>query len=320
MAKKDFYEILGVKKNASEKEIKSAYRKLAKRYHPDTNPGDKVAEQKFKEVTEAYNILSDQEKRKLYDRFGMAAFDGGMGNGDYTQSGAESYGDASNPFGNGNYREYHYSSGNMDDIFGDMFGDMFRGETFGGHFGGGFGEDDVYECTKGKNIYSDITIDFEDAVFGCDKVLHFEGNTRERLKVHIPAGIDEGQSVRLKGKGQPGRGRSEAGDLLLKVHILEKAGYRREGRDVYVTESIPYATAVLGGEARFRTLYGPVACKIPAGTQSGSRIRIKNKGIVAMNDPRVHGDEYVIIQIQVPKNVSGEEKRIIEELQQVQRC
>ena len=306
MAKRDFYEVLGVKKSATEKEIKSAYRKLAKKYHPDTNPGDKNAEQRFKEVTEAYNILSYSEKRKLYDQFGMAAFDGSMGSDP---------GEQSNPFGNGGtYREYHYSSNgqNMDDIFGDLFGDMFHGGSFGGHFRRGFQDDDVFEYTKGKNVYSDITIEFEEAVFGCDKVLHFEGNAKQPLKVHIPAGIDEGQSVRLKGQGQNG------GDLLLKVHINEKAGYKRVGKDIYITESIPYTTAVLGGEARFRTLYGMVACKIPAGTQSGSKIRIKNKGIVSMNDPAVHGDEYVIIQIQVPRNVDKEERRILEELRQAQ--
>ena len=306
MAKRDFYEVLGVKKSATEKEIKSAYRKLAKKYHPDTNPGDKNAEQRFKEVTEAYNILSDSEKRKLYDQFGMAAFDGSMGSDP---------GEQSNPFGNGGtYREYHYSSNgqNMDDIFGDLFGDMFHGGSFGGHFRRGFQDDDVFEYTKGKNVYSDITIEFEEAVFGCDKVLHFEGNAKQPLKVHIPAGIDEGQSVRLKGQGQNG------GDLLLKVHINEKAGYKRVGKDIYITESIPYTTAVLGGEVRFRTLYGMVACKIPAGTQSGSKIRIKNKGIVSMNDPAVHGDEYVIIQIQVPRNVDKEERRILEELRQAQ--
>ena len=297
---KDLYEILGVKKNASEKEIKSAYRKLAKKYHPDTNPGDKIAEQKFKEVTESYNILSDAEKRKQYDRFGMAAFDGSMG--------AETASGGFNPFGNsGYYREYHYNGNSGEDIFGDIFGDLFRGHSFHDRFKGGFQEEDVFERSKGKNSYSDITIDFEEAAFGCDKLLHIEGNTRETLKVHIPAGIDEGQSVRLKGKGRNG-------DLLLKVHILEKPGFKREGRDVYITENIPYTTAVLGGTARFRTLYGPVECRIPAGTQSGSKIRIKNKGIVAMNHPEIHGDEYVTIQIQVPKKVTAEEKRIMEEL------
>ena len=270
MNNRDLYETLEVKKGASEQEIKRAYRKLAKKYHPDTNPGNRTAEQKFKEVTEAYNILSDPEKRKLYDQFGMAAFDGSMENG-------------------GSWKYQDSSQG-----------------SFHSHFGRGFQEDSSENFRK-KNSYADITIDFEEAAFGCEKILQVDGYKRERLKVHIPAGINEGQSVRLKGKGV-------AGDLLIRVHIQEKPGYRREGKDVYVTESIPYTTAALGGTARFRTLYGPVECKIPPGTQPGSKIRIKNKGIVAMNDPKVHGDEYVTIQIQVPKTVTPEEKRIMEEL------
>ena len=286
MNNRDLYETLEVKKGASEQEIKRAYRKLAKKYHPDTNPGNRTAEQKFKEVTEAYNILSDPEKRKLYDQFGMAAFDGSMENG-------------------GSWK-YQDSSQNQEDMFGDIFENFFRQGSFHSHFGRGFQEDSSENFRK-KNSYADITIDFEEAAFGCEKILQVDGYKRERLKVHIPAGINEGQSVRLKGKGV-------AGDLLIRVHIQEKPGYRREGKDVYVTESIPYTTAALGGTARFRTLYGPVECKIPPGTQPGSKIRIKNKGIVAMNDPKVHGDEYVIIQIQVPKTVTPEEKRIMEEL------
>ena len=286
MTNRDLYETLEVKKGASEQEIKRAYRKLAKKYHPDTNPGNRTAEQKFKEVTEAYNILSDPEKRKLYDQFGMAAFDGSMENG-------------------GSWK-YQDSSQNQEDMFGDIFENFFRQGSFHSHFGRGFQEDSSENFRK-KNSYADITIDFEEAAFGCEKILQVDGYKRERLKVHIPAGINEGQSVRLKGKGV-------AGDLLIRVHIQEKPGYRREGKDVYVTESIPYTTAALGGTARFRTLYGPVECKIPPGTQPGSKIRIKNKGIVAMNDPKVHGDEYVTIQIQVPKTVTPEEKRIMEEL------
>ena len=286
MNNRDLYETLEVKKGASEQEIKRAYRKLAKKYHPDTNPGNRTAEQKFKEVTEAYNILSDPEKRKLYDQFGMAAFDGSMENG-------------------GSWK-YQDSSQNQEDMFGDIFENFFRQGSFHSHFGRGFQEDSSENFRK-KNSYADITIDFEEAAFGCEKILQVDGYKRERLKVHIPAGINEGQSVRLKGKGV-------AGDLLIRVHIQEKPGYRREGKDVYGTDSIPYTTAALGGTARYRTLYGPVECKIPPGTQPGSKIRIKNKGIVAMNDPKVHGDEYVTIQIQVPKTVTPEEKRIMEEL------
>ena len=326
MAKRDFYDCLGVAKNADEKQIKSAYRKLAKKYHPDTNPGDKQAEQRFKEITEAYNVLSDKEKRKLYDQFGMAAFDGSMGD----PSASDPFGGSGRGFGNGGqYREYHYSSGNMDDIFGDIFGDMFHDRGFGSGFSGrtsssfggfedafgsGFDGQAQYDHAEGKNIHSDVTIDFEEAAFGCDKYLLFEGDKKESLQVHIPAGIDEGQSVRLKGKGESGRYGKQAGDLLLKVHIRPHPEYTRKGNDVYITQAIPYTTAVLGGKAYFKTLHGTVECTVPAGTQSGSKIRLKNKGIVSMKNPAKHGDEYVVVQIAVPKNLTPEQRRVIEQL------
>lgn len=308
MSEKDLYQILGVSREADEKSIKSAYRKLARKYHPDANPGNKAVEAKFKEITEAYNILSDPEKRKLYDRFGMAGVDGsmdasgGQASGGGPFSGGFDFGDG------GHYREYHYSTGNMDDVFGDMFGDLF-----GDHFRNGFQKDGA---RQGKNIHSEITITFEEAAFGCDKRLRFEDGRMGSIEVHIPAGIDEGQSVRLKGKGAGPKGHE--GDLLLKIHILEKPGYERKGMDVYTTETIPYTTAVLGGTAYFKTLYGSVQCNVPAGTRSGSRIRLKNKGIVSMKSPDRHGDEYVVIQIEVPQNISSEERRALENLRNVQ--
>lgn len=341
MAKRDYYDCLGVAKRADEKEIKNAYRRLAKKYHPDANPGDKQAEQRFKEVTEAYNVLSDKEKRKLYDRFGMAAFDGSMGDpsaGD-PFGGAGGSGESSGGFGNGGqYREYHYSTGNMDDIFGDLFGDMFHGGGFhdsssggfggssgggfggfGDPFGGGFDGQTRYDHGEGKNVHSDVTIDFEEAAFGCDKYLRFEGDQKESLQVHIPAGIDEGQSVRLKGRGRAGRYGKQAGDLLLKVHIRPHPEYTRKGNDVYITQAIPYTTAVLGGKAYFKTLHGMVECNVPAGTQSGSRIRLKHKGIVSMKDPVKHGDEYVVIRIAVPKTLTPEQRRAVEQLASVEK-
>lgn len=306
MADKDLYQILGVGRNADEKAIKSAYRKLAKKYHPDTNQGNRHAEARFKDITEAYNILSDKEKRKLYDQFGMAGVDGSVG--------AERDGAFAGGFDFGNegpYQEYRYHSGNMDDIFNGFFGDMFGGSFRHGEGRGGMGRE------RGRNIRSEITITFEEAAFGCDKQLRFENSAQGPLEVHIPAGIDEGQSVRLKGKGHGSRG--SEGDLLLKVHILEKPGYERKGTDVYVKGSIAYTTAALGGTAYFDTLYGRVQCKIPAGTQSGSKIRLKNKGIVSMKNPNVHGDEYVVVQIEVPKELSAEERRALEHLRDVEK-
>lgn len=259
-AKRDYYEVLGVRRDAEEKEIKHAYRKLAKQYHPDTNAGDRNAEQRFKEATEAYEILSDPEKRKQYDRFGF----------------------------------------DEDDFFENLFG-------------GGFGR---RREQRGRDLESELTISFEEAAFGCKKNIRLSGSFDQQLEVTIPAGIEEGQSVRLKGKGYPGSSfyGTQNGDLFLNIHIAAKPGYERKGLDVYTTEKIPYPTAVLGGEAVFHTLYGDVKCRIPAGTQSGSRIRLRQKGIVSMKNPAVHGDAYVEIQIAVPKNVSPQEAQLLREL------
>lgn len=313
MAKRDYYEVLGISKNADEKAIKRAYRVLAKKYHPDTNAGNEESEQKFKEVTEAYTVLSDPQKRKLYDQYGFAAFDGSMGNGSTSDSGY--YQNNYNPFGNhqnGAYTEYHFEGGNMEDLFDELFGGGF-GHHFRDDFRNGRSQ------SKGQDMKAEIDISFDEAIFGCDKMIQLQDGAGKRLQIHIPAGIDEGMSIRLKGKGYPGLRGGEAGDLFIKVHIMEKAGYERKGMDIYTTASIPFTTAVFGGEAELPTLYGRVVCKIPKGTQSGSRIRLKNKGVVSMKDSSVKGDEYVTIQIQVPTHLSEAEKQKLMEYDQLSK-
>ena len=314
--KRDYYEVLGVSKNADENAIKKAYRKLAKKYHPDTNSGDADAEKKFKEVTEAYSVLSDKEKRKLYDQFGHAAFDEGAGGGTYQSQNQ-----------NGGYqRAYHFNSDDMGDIFGDIFGDMFHGRSssgFGGQgfkqsYGSGFGGGSFK--SKGQDLHAEIRVSFEDAAFGCEKVINLssgQGTQAQSLKVRVPAGIEDGKSIRLRGKGGPGMNGGEAGDLLLKIHVDEKPGYERKGMDVYTTISVPFTTAVFGGEAIVNTLKGSVKCKIPAGIQSGSKIRLRGKGIVSMKDPSVHGDMYAAVQIQVPRNLSPEAKQKLREFEKI---
>ena len=346
MGKRDYYEVLGINRSADEKEIKRAYRKLAKKYHPDMNPGDKQAEQKFKEVTEAYNVLSDQEKKKLYDQYGFAAFEEGFGQGGFDQggfkqggagSGFGSGGFRSSGFGNGGYQEYHFEDGDdMGDIFGDMFKNMFHGQKNSGYsrqssgFGGqgfhsGFGGSGFGGHTqeKGSDLHADVNVSFDDAAFGCEKLIHLTSQNgtgkRTSLQVHVPAGIDDGQSIRLKGKGMPGVGGGEAGDLFLKVHVGARPGFERKGMDVYTSAEIPFTTAVFGGETRVQTLNGSVICKIPAGCQCGSKIRLKGKGIISMKNPSVHGDLYVTIRIQVPQNLSPEAKEKLREFQQVCR-
>lgn len=329
MAKRDYYEVLGIDKKADDKAIKRAYRKLAKKYHPDTNPGDKQAEQKFKEVTEAYNVLGDEKKRKLYDQYGFAAFEEGAAGGAYGGAGSGFSGFQGGFGGNGGYQEFHFKggqNGNMDDIFGDIFGDMFHGRSssgFGGQgfkqsYGSGFGGGSFK--SKGQDLYAEIRVSFEDAAFGCEKVINLssgQGTPAQSLKVRVPAGIEDGKSIRLRGKGGPGMNGGEAGDLLLKIHVDEKPGYERKGMDVYTTISVPFTTAVFGGEAIVNTLKGSVKCKIPAGIQSGSKIRLRGKGIVSMKDPSVHGDMYAAVQIQVPRNLSPEAKQKLREFEKI---
>ena len=335
--KRDYYDVLGIDRNADEKTIKKAYRKLAKKYHPDTNAGNADAADKFKEVNEAYDVLSDPKKKKMYDQFGHAAFEAGADPG--AGAGAGGFGGFQGG-GNGSYQEFHFNGADMGDMFGDIFGDMFHGRSNGGgrsysfhsdgnggfhqyysngsgaggfgqdgHFGdfgssGGFGRGQFRQ--KGSDIHADVTVSFDDAAFGCEKMIHLQdGNGQiQSLKVNIPAGIDTGKTVRLKGKGNPGFNGGEAGDLLLKVTVGDRAGFERKGMDVYTNITIPFTTAVLGGEAVVPTLTGNVVCSIRPGTQSGSKIRLRGKGIVSMKDKNIHGDEYAVVQIQVPKNLN----------------
>ena len=321
---KDYYEVLGVDRNADDETIKKAYRKLAKKYHPDTNAGNAEAEKKFKEISEAYAVLSDKEKRKEYDQFGSGDFDGGNPFG-----GGTSYRYYTNGDPNQGYQEFHFEGGNMDDIMEELFGHM--GGM--GHMGGGFGSERNHRSSRtsfynngfdngfdggftgssmNNNIETEMTISFDDAVFGCDKLISLQdphsSAASKKLKVHIPAGIASGQTVRLKGKG-----RTSAGDLLIKVTVEEKIGYERKGMDIYTTVNIPYEIAALGGEATIPTLYGNVKCKIKEGTQSGCKIRLKGKGVVSMKNSSQYGDQYATVQIQVPRRLSEEAKQKLKE-------
>lgn len=328
--KRDYYEVLGVARNADDATIKKAYRKLAKKYHPDMNKDNPSAEEKFKEVTEAYNILSDKEKRKMYDQFGHAAFDeggGGAGAGGY-QGGFGSNGTFHfNGGPGGSYQEFHYSGDNLDDIFDGIFGG-FKGKGFGNGFhskgfhtqdfeddSGFFGRGGRSRSQEGEDVLAKVDVTFEEAALGADKVIHFRSpdGKDESLQVHIPAGIDSGQKIRLKGKGMPGRNGGSAGNMLLEVNVLKKPGFERKGMDIYTTVEIPFATAALGGEAIVPTLNGRVSCKIKEGTQSGTKIRLKGKGIVSMKNASQKGDEYAVIQIQVPKHLSPDARQKLTE-------
>ena len=329
-AKRDYYEVLGIKKDASQNDIKKAYRKMAKKYHPDTNAGDAKAEERFKEISEAYSVLNDPEKKKLYDQFGHAAFDGsapgaGAGNG---QGGFGGFGGFSGFGGDqgGSYREYHFEGGDMDDILKDIFGGGFSGGTasgfsggFSGRHGGGFSGFGPHDLRQdGSDVTADIDVSFNEAAFGCDKYINIKDPATGKsssIKVHIPAGIDSGQSVRLKGRGTPGANGGKDGDLLLRVRAAKRPDMERKGMDVYSTVSVPFSTAVMGGKVPVETLHGKVMCRIAPGTQSGTKLRIKDKGIVSMKDPSKQGSHYAVVEIQVPKNISEEAKQKLREFE-----
>ena len=364
--KRDYYEVLGVAKGASDDEIKKAYRKAAKASHPDLHPDDKEAEARFKEINEAYEVLSDPQKRARYDQFGHAAFDGtgqpgggygagGSGFGGFGGAGGSGFsGFSQGP--DGSYQEYHFD-GNMDDILKDIFGHGFSGGAsgssgFGGFsgssgasgfsgssgkgfsgFGGGsgfggasgFGGGAGYGSfpQDGDNVNADINVSFDEAAFGSDRYFDLKdpSGKKQSIKVHIPAGIDDGQSIRLRGKGMPGANGGKTGDLMLKVHVASRPGFERKGMDVYAPVRIPFSTAVLGGKVEVQTLRGRVKCTIKPGTQSGTKLRLRDKGIVSMKDPSKFGCHYAVVEIDVPRNLSDEAKqKLVEFDRAAQAC
>ena len=342
--KRDYYEVLGIEKNADDAAIKKAYRVLAKKYHPDMNPGDAEAERKFKEASEAYAVLSDAEKRRQYDQFGHAAFDGagGAGAGGFDFSGMD-----------------------MGDIFGDIFGDFF---------GGGRSRRANNGPMRGANLRASVRISFEEAVFGCEKEIEITlkdecsnchgtgakpGTTpetctkcggkgkvmytqqslfgmvqnvqtcpdcngtgkvvkekcpdchgsgyiasRKRIKVSIPAGIDNGQSVRIRDKGEPGTNGGPRGDLLVEIVVSRHPIFQRQDMNIYSTAPISFAQAALGGEVRINTVDGDILYDVKAGTQTDTKIRLKGKGVPSLRNKSVRGDHYVTLVVQVPTGLN----------------
>ncbi len=363
--KRDYYEVLGVDKGADDAALKKAYRALAKKYHPDMNPGDTEAEAKFKEASEAYAVLSDPDKRRQYDQFGHAAFDGSGGGAAYDFSGMD-YGD----------------------IFSSIFGDFFGG---GGGFSGfgGFGGSgrSANSPRQGASLRARVNIKFEEAAFGCEKELeivlkdecqtcHGSGakpgtskatcgkcngqgrirvtqqslfgvmqnittcpecagdgqiikdkcsdcygtgyvSKKKRISVSIPAGISDGQSVRIAGKGEPGTNGGPRGDLLVEVRVTTHAIFQRNGMDVYSSAPISFAQAALGGEILIDTLDGKVSYEVKPGTQTDTRIRLKGKGIPSLRNNNLRGDQYVTLVVQVPTGLNHEAKEALRHFDEV---
>ena len=354
-SKRDYYEVLGVSKDADDAAIKKAYRALAKKYHPDMNPGDAEAEKKFKEASEAYAVLSDAEKRRQYDQFGHAAFEGGAG-------------------GAGGFGGFDFNGADFGDIFGDIFGDLFGG---GGRRGGRANNGPM----KGANIRKSIRITFEEAVFGCKKELEvilkdpcttcggtgakpgtspetcpkcggkgqvvytsqsFFGtvqnvqtcpncggsgkvikekctscsgtgytSSKKKIEVTIPAGIDNGQSVRIREKGEPGTNGGPRGDLLVEVNVSRHPIVQRQDMHIFSTVPISFAQAALGGDVKIQTVDGAVIYNVKPGTKTDTKVRLKGKGVPSLRNSAVRGDHYVTLVIQTPEKLSAEAKEAL---------
>ncbi len=305
MSKKDFYQTLGVTKSSTADEIKKAYRKLAMQYHPDKNQGNKKAEEKFKELSEAYEVLSDTEKRKNYDMFGHAGINGNpFGAGGGQQQQGNPFGRGGNPFG----------SADINDLFGDIFGEAF---------GAGAGRSRTQQqhrprqSSKGADLRYTLTITFEEASAGCEKVISFvrQVGSREeaaKLSVTVPAGVKEGQRLKLTEEGdKPSSG--VAGDLYVIINLQEHLLFKREEADVMLDLPVKYTEAILGTEVEIPTLTGKAQIKIPAGTYSGQVLRLKGKGF-----PRIggigNGDMLVRLLVDTPLKTNSRQKELLEEL------
>jgi len=288
---RDYYEVLGVKKGASMDELKKAYRKLAVKYHPDKNPGDKQAEERFKEINEAYAVLSDPKKKEQFDRFGSNTF-----HQQYSQE---------DIFRGFNVDDMFKDQGfGTDDIFSRIFGDAMRRQR------GGHGR----MAAKGEDFSMEVQVTFRDAYDGAEKRVAFmrEG-VREELSVKIPAGIESGAKLRVAGRGAPGRMGGPAGDLFLTVIVGADPLFQREGNDIVHNHEVLFSQAVLGGAIDVPTMEGTKRIKIPAGIQPGTKVRLKGLGFPQVGK-QARGDMYVRIMVQVPEHLTPTQRELVEQL------
>ncbi len=311
---KDYYQLLGVNKAASPDEVKKAYRKLAMKYHPDRNKGDKEAEERFKEINEAYAVLSDPEKRKQYDTFGQAGFRQRFSQEDIFRG--SDIGDVLRDMG-------------MGDFFSRFFGGGMRGgggfRTYSGgprpgaggfDFGGAFGGQAAPQM-RGRDLVYELPITLEDVVHGGSKMVSYRrGGNLEKVSVKIPPGISSGKRLRLAGKGEPGPGAAPPGDLFIRVRVMDHERFRRKGDDLEVDLEVPFSQAALGGEQQVATLEGKsLSVKIPKGTQGGSKLRLRGQGLPRFGSSG-RGDLLVLVRLTVPQRLSKRQRQLLDELAQ----
>ncbi|MFN9720411.1 MAG: DnaJ C-terminal domain-containing protein [Planctomycetota bacterium] len=297
MSKRDFYEVLGLSRSASQDEIRKAYKKLARKFHPDVKPADPDAEKKFSEITEAYDVLSDEQKRANYDQFGHAA----RGAGGNPFDGFQGFG------GGGGGAAF-----DLNDILGGMFG---GGGGRGGSPFGGAGRRAQPRSQKGQDAKAEITVPFSVAINGGEHTVTLQhGASSERLSVKIPAGIEDGKSIRLAGQGTPGVAGGPPGDLIVTVHIAAHPWFRRDGQNLLVEVPVTASEAVLGAKIDVPTLNdGMVVLTIPPGTSSGAKLRLRGKGVLNHKSGE-RGDQFVTLKIVVPKDLSAEARELFERL------
>lgn len=306
---KDYYETLGVPRDADGKAIKRAFHKLARRYHPDHNPDDAEAEARFKAITEAYEVLSDPEKRAKYDRFGQAwnrhSQAGGPGGFDWS-------GWAPGP-GQGQTRRY--TAEDLESIFGASGGGGFS-DFFETLFGRGAGAPRRAPTMgqAGRDLEQAVEISFDESFHGARRILNKDGR---RLEVSIPPGVRTGSRVRMRGEGMPGQGGGAAGDLYLLVEVTPDPRYERREDDLHVQVPVPVATAALGGEVRVPTPDGEVQLKLPPGTQNGRRFRLRGRGMPRLKAPDSRGDLYAVVELRLPEPLTEAERALFEELRKL---
>ncbi|AKD04625.1 J domain-containing protein [Pontibacter korlensis] len=310
MEYKDYYKILGVDKKASQADIKKAYRGLAKKYHPDKNKDNPGAEEKFKDISEAYEVLGDEEKRKQYDQLGAnwrQFQQAGPGGQYYGQPG-------------GGFTGSYQTTGGFSDIFGSSgggFSDFFE-QFFGGGAAGSFGgQRRGSGAHKGQDYQAEMEITLQEAFSGTSRLINLDN---QQLRITTKPGVADGQVLRIRGKGAASPAGGQAGDLFITVHIKPDPRYERQGDDLTTTLPVDMYTAILGGEAQVQTMSGLLKLKIPAGTQNGKTLRLRGKGMPKYGQPDHYGDLYVKIEVSLPTNLSTEERQLFERLRDMSRA